>query len=61
MGKLCSNTETESCGLQKDKFGVSWQIVPENITELINSEKAMKALLEMKKIEMAKLEELSHE
>lgn len=59
--KLSSDPKVEACGWLKDKFGVSWQIVPENIGELIKSEQAMRALLEMKKIDIAKLEELSHE
>lgn len=54
--KLSSNKENEQCGWCKDKFGVSWQIVPENIQELVESEKGMKAMLDMKKIDIAKLE-----
>ncbi|MGM0867410.1 MAG: VOC family protein [Bacillota bacterium] len=43
------------CGWLKDKYGVSWQIIPANLTEMIGnpnpekSEKVMKALLQMKK------------
>lgn len=54
--KLSANPANEQCGWCKDKFGVSWQIVPENIQELVNNEKAMKAMLEMKKITIAELE-----
>ncbi len=47
------------CGWLKDKFGLSWQIVPHNIHQLLsashNSEKAMEALMKMKKIEIEKL------
>lgn len=50
--KLSAVPESEQCGWLKDKFGVSWQIVPENMGELIKSEKSMKALLEMKKIDI---------
>lgn len=55
--KLSSVPESEVCGWCKDKFGVSWQIVPENIQELVNKEAGMKAMLEMKKIDIAKLQE----
>jgi predicted 3-demethylubiquinone-9 3-methyltransferase (glyoxalase superfamily) len=57
---LTSNGGQESmCGWLKDKFGVSWQIIPKNIGTLImdpvNGQKAMQALMQMKKIEIAKL------
>lgn len=54
--KLSAHKENEQCGWCKDKFGVSWQIVPENMGELVKNEKGMKALLEMKKIVIAELE-----
>ncbi len=47
------------CGWVKDKFGVSWQIIPKNIGAImldpVNGQKAMQALMQMKKIEIAKL------
>ena len=47
------------CGWLKDKFGVSWQIIPKNIGALMlhpqSGQKAMQALMQMKKIEIAKL------
>lgn len=43
------------CGWLKDKFGVSWQIVPKNIGELIKSKEAMQALMQMKKLNIEKL------
>lgn len=48
--KLSANPQNEQCGWCKDKFGLSWQIVPENLGELIKNESAMKAMLAMKKI-----------
>lgn len=54
--------ESEQCGWLKDKFGVSWQVVPTKLNELLyssdeeKSAKAMKAFLEMKKIDIAALE-----
>lgn len=46
--------KAQVCGWLKDKFGVSWQIVPSNLTEMISgpdperSERVMKALLQTK-------------
>ncbi len=51
--------EESMCGWLKDKFGVSWQIIPKNIGAIMlhpqNGQKAMQALMQMKKIEIAKL------
>lgn len=48
------------CGWVKDKFGVSWQIAPANIVELLsNPEKAtpvMDVVMQMKKLDIAKIE-----
>jgi predicted 3-demethylubiquinone-9 3-methyltransferase (glyoxalase superfamily) len=56
--KLSAVPEAEQCGWIKDKFGVSWQIVPENMDELMgkNPEKTTPVMLEMKKIIIADLE-----
>ena len=54
--------ETGPCGWLKDRFGVSWQVVPRRLNELIQSddpeaaERAMKAMLAMGKIDVAELE-----
>jgi predicted 3-demethylubiquinone-9 3-methyltransferase (glyoxalase superfamily) len=45
-----------ACGWLKDKFGLSWQIVPARIGELINTPKAMQAMMKMKKLDIAELE-----
>ena len=56
------NENDQVCGWLKDKFGVSWQIVPNGIAEMVGdpksekSQRAMKAMLEMKKIDLAALE-----
>ena len=55
--KLSAVPESEQCGWLKDKFGLSWQVVPENMGELINNEKAMQAMLQMKKIDISALKE----
>ena len=51
--KLSSDPQFEQCGWCKDKFGVSWQIVPENIDELMERPNAFKNLMPMKKIIIA--------
>ena len=55
--------EHSVCGWLKDRFGVSWQVVPRRLNEMMESddraaaERATKAMLEMTKIDVAKLEE----
>jgi predicted 3-demethylubiquinone-9 3-methyltransferase (glyoxalase superfamily) len=55
--------EPGPCGWLKDRFGVSWQIVPRVLSEMLGdrdpgkASRVMKAMLQMKKIEIAKLEE----
>lgn len=60
---LTANGGTESqCGWLVDRFGVSWQIVPERLVALINAEdraaaaRAQAAMMEMRKIDIAALE-----
>lgn len=49
--KLSFVPESEQCGWCKDKYGVSWQIIPENFAELMRgSPEATKAMMQMKKI-----------
>jgi predicted 3-demethylubiquinone-9 3-methyltransferase (glyoxalase superfamily) len=45
-----------ACGWLKDKFGLSWQIVPARLMELLNHPKAMQAMMKMKKLDIAELE-----
>lgn len=54
--KLSAVKESEQCGWLKDKFGVSWQVIPQNLEELINNEKSMQAMLKMGKIIIADLQ-----
>lgn len=44
------------CGWLKDRFGLSWQVVPANIAELIKHPKAFQAMLQMIKLDIAELE-----
>ncbi len=54
--KLSAGGDESQCGWLKDKFGLSWQIVPANLPELIKHPKAMQAMLRMKKLDIAELE-----
>lgn len=55
--------KAQQCGWLKDKFGLSWQIVPAILPKLLSNpdnakaQRAMKAMLQMKKIDIKKLEE----
>jgi predicted 3-demethylubiquinone-9 3-methyltransferase (glyoxalase superfamily) len=61
--KLSEGGEKEQCGWLKDKYGVSWQIVPTVLGEMLQdkdpkkSEKVMEALLQMDKIDIKTLEQ----
>jgi predicted 3-demethylubiquinone-9 3-methyltransferase (glyoxalase superfamily) len=56
--KLSEGGEKEQCGWLKDKYGVSWQIVPNALGEMLQdkdakkSERVMEAMLQMKKIDI---------
>jgi predicted 3-demethylubiquinone-9 3-methyltransferase (glyoxalase superfamily) len=54
--KLLAGGSESQCGWLKDKFGLSWQIVPGRLPELVKHPKAMEAMLKMKKIDLAELE-----
>jgi len=54
--KLTAGGSESRCGWLKDKFGLSWQIVPARLPELIKHPKAMQAMLRMKKLDIAELE-----
>ncbi len=51
--KLSKNPENEQCGWCKDKFGLSWQVVPANMGELMNKPDAFKKMMQMKKLVIA--------
>ncbi len=54
--RLTEGASESQCGWLKDKFGVSWQVVPGRIAELLSHPKAMQALMGMKKIVISELE-----
>jgi predicted 3-demethylubiquinone-9 3-methyltransferase (glyoxalase superfamily) len=51
--KLSDDPQFEQCGWCKDKFGLSWQIVPENIDELVEKPGAYARMMDMKKLIIA--------
>jgi predicted 3-demethylubiquinone-9 3-methyltransferase (glyoxalase superfamily) len=61
-GKLSEGGEEGPCGWLKDKFGLSWQVVPQALYDLLSdpdqekSQRVMNAMLQMKKIEIDGLE-----
>ncbi len=54
--KLSAGGSEVQCGWLKDKFGLSWQIVPARVFDLIKHPKAMQAMLQMTKLDIAELE-----
>ena len=61
--KLSADGEEGPCGWLKDKYGLSWQIVPTVLDQMLQDEdsdranRAMKAMLQMSKIDIGALEE----
>ena len=59
---LSAVPEAEQCGWVKDEFGLSWQIVPRRLLELLSdrdagkARRAMQAMLSMKRIDIAAVE-----
>jgi predicted 3-demethylubiquinone-9 3-methyltransferase (glyoxalase superfamily) len=58
---LESGGQEQMCGWLKDKYGLSWQIIPENLGDLLYStdpqasQRAMQAMLQMKRLDIAAL------
>jgi len=61
--RLSEGGEEGPCGWLKDKYGLSWQVVPVGMNEMLNDadqargQRAMKAMLGMKKIDLAAVRE----
>jgi predicted 3-demethylubiquinone-9 3-methyltransferase (glyoxalase superfamily) len=61
--KLSAGGEESRCGWLKDKFGVSWQIVPNRLGELLGdpdrakADRVLQAMLQMSRIDIQKLED----
>jgi len=62
VGVLSEGGTQGECGWLEDRFGVSWQIVPTVLGELLidpdpgRSQRVMRAMLEMRKLDIAQLE-----
>jgi len=60
---LTEGGQESQCGWLKDRYGLSWQIIPERMGELLGdpdperSQRAMQAMLQMKKIDIQALED----
>jgi predicted 3-demethylubiquinone-9 3-methyltransferase (glyoxalase superfamily) len=60
--KLSADPKAEQCGWLKDKYGLSWQIVPTVLTEMLQDKDKKKVarvtetFLKMKKLDIAKLQ-----
>ena len=61
--KLSAGGEKSRCGWLKDKYGLSWQIIPTILGEMLNdadperSQRVMRAMLQMNKIDIEKLKQ----
>jgi len=61
--KLSEGGQKSQCGWLKDKFGLSWQVVPSKMGELMNSkepgksQRVMQEMLKMSKLDIKKLQE----
>ena len=53
---IADGGKESQCGWLKDMFGVSWQIVPRNIGELISTKGGRDAMMKMKKLDIATLQ-----
>lgn len=58
---LADGGQESQCGWLKDKFGLSWQVIPKGLTEMLSSpdrekaDRAMQAMLKMHKIDIAEM------
>lgn len=64
---LSANGKKDRCGWLKDKYGLSWQIVPTRLGQLMSdpdpkkANRVMQAMLQMDKLDIAKLEQAYHQ
>src|SRR5215470_9694489 len=56
--KLAKDGEEGPCGWLKDRFGLSWQVIPKALPQMLkneNSDRVMRSMLQMRKIDIAAL------
>jgi predicted 3-demethylubiquinone-9 3-methyltransferase (glyoxalase superfamily) len=53
-GKLSAVPQAEQCGWCKDQYGLSWQVVPKNMEELMKRPNAFANMMKMKKLVIEK-------
>jgi predicted 3-demethylubiquinone-9 3-methyltransferase (glyoxalase superfamily) len=62
-GKLTQGGEEGNCGWLKDKYGLSWQVIPRVLPQLLsddkNGQQVVQAMMEMKKIDVPALEKIA--
>jgi predicted 3-demethylubiquinone-9 3-methyltransferase (glyoxalase superfamily) len=65
--QLSEGGEEGQCGWLKDRYGISWQIVPTRLDEMLQdkdakkAERVMEAMLKMKKIDLPILEQAANQ
>ena len=59
--RLAEGGQEIQCGWLKDRFGLSWQVVPARLPDLLKNPKAMQAMMQMKKLDIAELERAARE
>lgn len=65
--KLSAGGERQQCGWLKDKYGLSWQIIPSALGEMLQdkdtakAQRVMEAMLKMNKIEIKALQQARHQ
>jgi predicted 3-demethylubiquinone-9 3-methyltransferase (glyoxalase superfamily) len=59
--KLTAGGREIQCGWLVDKFGLSWQVVPVRLPDLLKHPRAMQAMMKMKKLDIAELERAARE
>lgn len=59
--QLAAGGKEIQCGWLRDRFGLFWQIVPARLPDLLKNRKAMEAMVQMKKLDIAELERVAKE
>jgi len=53
--------EELACGWLRDRFGLCWQVIPDGLTDLLGHPAAMRAMMGMKKLDLAVLQEAARQ